>query len=301
MSHHHHHRPRGSLSIALGFGRGTFRIFLNVVSQYMARLYSRFVNAVTTTPAPDSFMTFDGSNEYLQADTASHLDWSGSTQSLTLMAWIRTTDTTGGNQALVGRWVGENRCLWWDVPRNGGSSVGFRIYISDDGSGAKKNYTANVAINDGNWHLIAITFQGNGTGVDGTLKTYIDNAEVTPTKDTDSTCDRIHYNSADPLLIGSLTTSAYRYNGDLYGFTACVGKAFSLSEIQEAYNSGTAIHMSEHSCWSDIQANGCYLTFSELADDATGSTGTITDASGNGVSFTPLNTESGDIQTGGPT
>jgi len=245
--------------------------------------------------APENHIVLDGVNEYLSRQSAAIWDFSGYTNAITVGAWVQTSHTTGA-LALASRWwsAGDNRCWYWQCPSDSGSGVNHRVWLDSDGTGINLNYRAtSTAVNDGSWHLIGWTFQGNGSGVAGDLKLWTDANEEALQKDTDTLCDQVYHESGSGPYIGRLTGGTSYFNGSIYGFFVANGYAFTQADWTAAYNSGTANNYQCLSAYSNIDH---LLTFSEVGDDATSA---VQDAIGS-ADFNCFNMEAGDITAGVP-
>jgi hypothetical protein len=139
-------------------------------------------------------LDFNGSNERIALENINY-STQGCIQALTVTAWVNTTHNSGGR---FNNWsiLDFDRSEYFNVYVHGNGKAGFS---SRGGTGGIKDFDAGVAgqLNDGNWHHIAMVFDGVDKHV------YIDGALVAT--DTDP-----HNGS----FIGKGNVARYGFIGD---------------------------------------------------------------------------------------
>lgn len=94
----------------------------------------------------------DGSGDYFSTPNSS--DFEFGTGDFTVEAWVNTAQSAG-NQVVVGQFIGSNNGSWGLKTGVNGNQVGFSY-----GNGGFVNIGTGVAINDNNWHHIAVVRVG---------------------------------------------------------------------------------------------------------------------------------------------
>ena len=164
-------------------------------------------------------LSFDG-DDYVDVPDDESLNF-GSTTDFTALAWIKTSDPNREDivctEALKAKWWGMY------IYNNRLSS-----YIDDDLNPVASTYDG-AAINDGQWHHIAVTFDR-----DGLMKRYVDGASY-GTADDISGVGNISNDGS--LYIGCRRTSKDLFNGTIDD-VRIFNKSLSAEEILQIYKQG---------------------------------------------------------------
>ncbi|MCF8364868.1 MAG: choice-of-anchor D domain-containing protein [Bacteroidales bacterium] len=138
--------------------------------------------------------SFDGSGDYVQADHSPNL----TPTHITVEAWVNTTDGNA-SRTIVSKTTG---C----------ASSGYLLWLNENGVGAGKPgfwvgngpwLDANIAVNDGQWHHIAGTYDGI------TAKIFVDGVLYNSRTETEN------LSSTSPLQIGGSTNCGNYLNGKI--------------------------------------------------------------------------------------
>jgi hypothetical protein len=149
-----------------------------------------------------------------------HAAWMNVTTGVTWYGWIKGTGTT---QAFLNRDdAGSNRAWSIEVDASGNLKISLTFTTA-----ATATFTASGAINDGNAHFIAITYDG------AHVKIFIDGTRYLKTAET-RTIDA----PTSAIRLGATTagTKFTNYTLDEWGM---VGRAISQGEILDIYQRGT--------------------------------------------------------------
>ena len=179
-------------------------------------------NSPTYKPELGGYMTFDGTNDYMELIGGNYAITLGDGNSpWTVNAWIRTTTTANGlgsgpiltnsNGGPVYSMLGVNdgRMVYWVYPSNINSW---------------KSFNGNITVTDGNWHLL--TWVQN-TGY--SMNMYVDGI-------LDSTVSPTNAGNNNPVdRIGGSFAGAY-FNGDI-GEVQINTKAFDSADVIQQYTS----------------------------------------------------------------
>lgn len=140
---------------------------------------------------------------------------------MTLAFWIRTTQTNS-NTGVMSNWNGSSRAGYGILINNVAGQVAF---VANGGLAPGGNIsTSGAAMNDGNWHHIAITF--DRTGAANNCRLYKDGAFS-----NQGTLDANWVQGGQTYIIGSAADGFWvRFNGDLAEWAVWDGK-LSDSEI----------------------------------------------------------------------
>jgi len=101
---------------------------------------------------------FDGST-HIELTNESNFDFS-STNSFSASFWIKTTDSDGVN-GLVGKMEGSPVFKGWSIDLNSGKISVFLISAWDTSPNEAIQIDTTSSINDGQWHHIGVTYNGN--------------------------------------------------------------------------------------------------------------------------------------------
>ena len=173
-----------------------------------------------TPTAFKSSLSFDGAGDKITSVSNSGLT---SSDARTFSAWIKTTDT-GNNRTVV---------------QTGPDSTNNNFELSTYGgflhfsSWSTYNFTGNVAIADGDWHFICITFDGS------VINGYVDGNSAGPNL-TNASASLATTNT--PYYIGGSATgnSAKYFNGEISN-VQIFNTALSSTDVETLYNNGTPL------------------------------------------------------------
>lgn len=155
---------------------------------------------------PRQCLTFDGTDDYVSINDGGAVSF---TNQITIECWVRQNGQRSDDQSIISRHYSPANGVVFMISIFGiwrGTDVG-KVEFGGDNAGWNNNWTvSDVAINDGNWHHIACTYNGTTRSiyVDGRLsasETVSGNLASTPNV---------------PILIGSCVRYGPRYlNADL--------------------------------------------------------------------------------------
>jgi beta-galactosidase len=149
---------------------------------------------------------------------------------VTVMAWVRGSGYSGPNAYIVSK--GAEECFGASYALYTGDSGGLVFYVTD---GVTLNFSpdAGFSLWNGDWHLVAGTYDGH------MVRLYVDGVEVG--EGTEATIGGINYNLGDN---GRFYIGAYRGTCDL-GFTGDVdevqvfSRALTAAELENIYSAGS--------------------------------------------------------------
>lgn len=193
--------------------------------------------------AENSLQT-DGSGDY--AGVPYNASYYQETVNISTGVWMKINSPNGINSAMFAQGGTSVSFLRWYIQEELGY---LRVTCSSSGTSLEKIYIdTSTDLDDGAWHLVGFTFAAND------LKLYIDGAETTSlTKSSDATCNTLATSTNHSVWLNTLGLSvALRpFNGWTHGFFYH-DKVLSTSEWAEAYNSGVAIDMRDHSASANL-------------------------------------------------
>ena len=189
---------------------------------------------------------------------------------LTLSAWIRTTQIVGssGSAQIINRdTTGGNNSRDWQFRIQGSPAVPTIILFNT--GGAIAGVVASTTVNDGKWHLVTATWDG------ATIRMYVDGkASGSPASFSGT------LNSGSPLLFAEASgiTGGSNFNGTIDD-VRIYDRALSASDVEQLYNEGDAVHDSSP---TSLVPNGLvgYWTFDGANTNWTANT--TADVSGHG-------------------
>ncbi len=175
-------------------------------------------------------LDFDGVNDGLEVANATELNWSNS-DSFSIQAWVKTTQICTGNKVYVGKYQDSaGKGDWWLGCDGNTNKAAFFLRDSVYSTGYK--LVGTTPINDGNWHhLVAVRDASLGKN-----RLYVDGVE----EGNLSVSYAGNFVNTNPLTIGNFTPYHLYLVDGLIDEVAIHGRALSLTEIQNHYNSGLA-------------------------------------------------------------
>ena len=120
-----------------------------------------------TTPSTVS-LSFDGSNDYVDLGSSPQimdLPQGG----FTIEAWVNTSDTNRGN--IFGNFDGVHKCVNFEIGSPSYTGGAIRAFMQGDGGGI--NMWGKQSVIDGQWHHVAMVYDGVGTN---NVRLYVDGA-----------------------------------------------------------------------------------------------------------------------------
>ncbi len=160
------------------------------------------------TGKKNASLNFDGTDDYVTMGNTNNQ----TTNDFSVSTWVKTTQTAGSGSEkfiITKRSADASTNTGFEIFQNASQSI---AYIMSDGSGARLRQDATgPAINDGNWHLIAVTFTRTGSG-----QIYIDGKRAVSGSGTISTQTGSITNSVN-FLVGrdAGTTNPGYWNGQM--------------------------------------------------------------------------------------
>jgi len=214
---------------------------------------------------PGAALNFDGVNDYVSSNNPiSHGN------QFTYEAWINTTSPNdwGGIMATSST-SGQAQWVQFTLTNSGR----LKVEVVDDASNNKWYEGTTTLINDGNWHHVAVTYDGNNN-----LVLYVDGIIQALFKQNDQTLGSITINST--LYVGAERSLGPRYYGSIDEARIWT-RALCQGEIQNSMNA--ELHLPQTGLL-------VYYRFNEGIDNYANPTVTIlSDSSGNGYDGTLTN------------
>jgi RHS repeat-associated protein len=162
-------------------------------------------NLSTKLTANTRSLTFDGVDDYVQVGSTSELAFNN-TSSFSIEAWFKTSSTAA--QAIISKMSNSAPYRGYDISMNGG---GLCVHLINTWSTNAFKETTTSTYNDGRWHHVVWTYNGNGNVsgsiiyVDGVVQSTVTDANVLNATTIDSNT---------PVRIGARTNGVY-FNGQI--------------------------------------------------------------------------------------
>lgn len=235
-------------------------------------LFTVLLGAISRINAQQNALAFDGVNDYVQTDYQGVLGGSPRT----VEAWINLPTTTSGENLIVD-WGSDNVNGYRFTVRATNISGAYKLRVE-----VKNGFVnGNTTLNDGNWHHIAVTY--NGALPNKMFKLYVD-GNLDAEGDASAT---VNTNASVNLIIGRRIVASF--GGYFKGKIDDVriwDKALTQSEIQANKNyefCTPPANLKAYFKMNDGVANGTNTAVSSIAS-ATGSyLGTLTGFAGTGT------------------
>jgi hypothetical protein len=187
------------------------------------------VGGVTFAPGEvGQAFSFDGATGYVSVPDSPSLRLG--TSDFTIDFWLNTTQIPPNYGWLLWKTSCPGPCLGWAISqRNDNNTVD--IQVCDNVFGCQE-WRTQTAVNDGHWHLVALTRAGM------TLNAYLDGQDNTVVETNPGIADPTQ---SLPLLVGTGITALGTsfYNGQLDEIEI-FNRAISAQEILAIYNAGSA-------------------------------------------------------------
>ncbi len=214
-----------------------------------------------------SVATLDGSSQYYDAGNSFGI----TTEDFGFSGWFKF-NSISSSSVLFGKYINASNqasyYFYWDQTTNE-----LIFDLSTTGVAVTKSLKYSFTPNIGQWYHIATVRESS------VYKLYIDNSEV----HSESMTDTI-YNSNTSFNWGALGSLSLYADVSLFNVNVSVGSAYTTSNIDEMYNSGTPLSYSEHS--TSLQSK--FTAFNYLGN-WTGNTGQeTTDQTSNGNDLTAI-------------
>jgi len=175
-------------------------------------------------------LMFDGTNDTVSIGSESSFDFER-TQAFSIEAWIKYSSTTAAARTIYSKMANASPYTGYEFWVN--SSNKLSVYLINTYSSNLIYVTAQSSIDDGNWHYVAMTYDGSSTAAG--VKVYLDAKQEELSIAYDSLSATI-LNNITPM-IGSRNNSAYYFRG-VIDSTRVYSRALSASEILANYNAG---------------------------------------------------------------
>lgn len=218
---------------------------------------------------------FDGVNDRIDVAHNDTLDFA-KLDTFTISLWVKTPNTASKNY--IEKMSANRGWRLWD---SGGNKVQFEFRGTSTSDRIRVETTSVTDVNNGNWHHIALTYDGSGTAAG--MKLYMDGQQLALSTLNDALIN-------DPLntgavSIGSRSGGGTNFVGNIDEVSIWDG-ALSAIEVDEIYNGGFPADLEEHSNSSIV----AWWTFDNIShptvpEEISGFTGTM-------VNMTP-----GDVET----
>lgn len=234
---------------------------------------------------------FGGTDEYLDGGNNADFDFDG-TDSFSVSAWIKTS-FTGDSQSIISKNENTGNLQGWlFFTRN--ATSGKLAFLMSDSAGGRIIKDGNVEVDDGLWHHCVFTYNGSKSA--SGVKIYTDGTSGSST--SSDTLTGTVSNAFDFNIASRNAGADFFFTGNI-DEVAIFNRVLTGTEVTELYNSGKPKNIKKSSFVSACIS--WYRMGDHPDDDGTGTTGQITDqitASANDL--TPINTESGDLETDTP-
>jgi hypothetical protein len=204
----------------------------------------------------DAVTTFDGTDDYITVADHSDLDF---TNAMTVMAWVKTDGSEGGNYSRIIEKDGSFQMYIYSTGNNLGG------WITSSGSG-QGDVDSGLVVDDGSWHHCAMSWDG------AVQRFYVDGVEGTSNDATDGNLS----NSANAFTASAASTQAF--DGEIADVRA-YSAALTQAQIQQL-----ASHINKD---DDLGSSNSNLKLWWKCDEGTGTS--IADSSGNSHTGTLTN------------
>lgn len=202
-----------------------------------------FTNVFTSPVEPQALVLNSAKKQFVVVPGSNTLLNLGNLHALTAMAWVKTSRQASDFLPILAKFDSATMTGWaLGLDNNGdsnngptGGQLGFFFEVSGKPTLAVE--TPQVK-NDGNWHLVAATYDGSGSA--NGVKLYIDGLVATNAVVlVDSVASGSILNSS-PLTIGGATDESLLFEGNISG-AAVFGTALTPAQVlQLADDAGTA-------------------------------------------------------------
>ena len=222
--------------------------------------------------------SFDGDAQYLKINGLASL--LNDLQKVSYSCWYKGTDTSG----YIFRASPSNAA----DPHIGMSIYNDTLYTTISNGSTTVYGTHGVTINDGDWHHLAVTFDGSIN----VAKSYIDGNTGANLSGAAPSTIGTGYNAAN---IGRRPTFTHLYTAGLIDDVAIFDAALSAPDVTKIYSNGNPTDLKLAASY-DTDRTSDLIGYWRMGDDSSdtatsgGSIATITDSSGNGNHATQTDT-----------
>jgi alpha-tubulin suppressor-like RCC1 family protein len=202
------------------------------------------------------------------------------TDSFSLAAWFRTTDTGGGTFVAKLASSGSAGYMFYITV----GKIGFQLQNTFGSDGIHLHTPTSHEFNDNEWHFSVLTFSGNSNA--NGVKVYVDGKLMEGIVVIDNNLSATTLNSAS-LQLGAYTNgSTTPFFGGLDDVSIW-NKELNISEVNDLYNDGLPIDLSSHLAsanllgWWRMGDSDTYPTIKDQSGQ--NNDGTMTNMSGNTI------------------
>ncbi|MBZ5636004.1 MAG: LamG domain-containing protein [Acidobacteriia bacterium] len=184
-----------------------------------------FFSSLFTSPVePQALVLTGAKDQFISMPVAGSSIFNlGNLHAVTAIAWVKTVSQGDSFVCIICKV--DAATTGWAFGTEGSGRLSFAFVVSNN---ATLIVEAPNAMSDGNWHMVAATYDGSGKA--SGVKLYIDGRVVlSPSVDEDSIASGSILNSA-PLTIGA--ASPYQFDGNISG-AAVFGVALTPGQIQQ--------------------------------------------------------------------
>ncbi len=234
-------------------------------------------------------LEFDGTDEYgVNTSPPSDFQNCGTDENVSVSAWVKTDDDGNNKWVLsAGTLASPVNISSFTIGKRHSNAAFFSV-----GAIWYAHIAYGAAINDGNWHHIAGTYNGS------TITCYVDGTAGTGVSDTEAVAAAgLVAVGATPSTTGSTLTG--HWDGSI-DEVAVWSSYLSAADITAIYNSGAPTDLTQSDSY-DTDRSGdlvLYLRNGDGDEDGTGST--VYDASGLDNDLVLINMENGDYKSDVP-
>ncbi len=221
--------------------------------------YGRLINGAGFVPGyQDQAVEFDGIDDYATIDGYKGIL---GTHEFSVAAWIKTMTNTG-NDTIIGWGAGSGGariCFRLD----GGNATPFSVRYAQ-GNG---NVQGNTAVNDGEWHHVAMTVESGGVCSSSYIRIYVDGQDDTvSSSDTD-----LRNTPADADVgIGLRASDGDQHFEGLIDEVRLYNRVLSPYEVQRLMDPAKAINPRPEDEGYNVEKIGTKLIWTPGIDEATG-------------------------------
>jgi hypothetical protein len=232
---------------------------------------------------------FNGTDEYVTMGNVLDFDTS---DPFSVSFWIKTTETNGAN--VISKREGASAFKGWTIwlQSSSDSTEGaIAFYLVNDSSTSFTQIETSVAVHDGSWHHVAVTWDGNIVGGASGIAVYVDNVSVSFSTISDTLGSNSISNTAS-LNLATRTDGAAPYFPGSLDEVAIYDVELPEVRVSEVYNEGLPVDL------LSLGTSGNLVGWWRMGEGDTFPT--LTDNSSNSNDGTMTNMESSDIQADVP-
>lgn len=238
--------------------------------------------------------SIDGIDEYFAAASSTVHQIDDPSTGYTWAFWLKPTNLPGAAQQIVST-------------RTGGLAAGYTVFLTGssgklcllydaqyDGNG--RLYFEGPVPTENAWQHWVVVMAADLSVANSAI--YLNGVSQSLNSLTDTLTDGYVTNGGTFNLGTRSKPSSGGYFPGLFDQVCAFSTAFDQDDVDEIYNSGdSSFDIQTHTQWGTYGVYG-YLCGDDPSDDATATTGQLTDIHSDANHLTPINTESGDFQDG---